>query len=167
MNDLMVGIDVAKAFHQMVVTVPDPQTRKAKTVLSRRVENTPTDIAGMITEIGELEAEHGAAEVGIDILGGIARVLEVMVADAGLILWQAVKTARRATRGGEHKSDPRDARVIADQIRARDDLRRVPPFGEAGCGAGAVSDPSPRVGHRTDPADHPVKGTYCAPSIPV
>jgi transposase len=43
----------------------------------------------------------------------------------------AVKTARRATRGGEHKSDPRDARVIADQVRTRDDLRRVTPLTDA------------------------------------
>lgn len=56
-----------------------------------------------------------------------------MGADAGLILWHvpglAVNNARRATRGGEHKSDPRDAWIIADQIRARDDLRPVPRFG--------------------------------------
>lgn len=28
LNDLTVGIDAAKAFHQMVVTVLDPQTRR-------------------------------------------------------------------------------------------------------------------------------------------
>lgn len=32
----MIGTDVAKAFHWMVATVPDPQTHKAKTVVSRR-----------------------------------------------------------------------------------------------------------------------------------
>jgi transposase len=52
-----------------------------------------------------------------------------MVIQAGLELRHvsglAVKTARRATRGGEHKSDPRDARVIADLVRSRDDLRVV------------------------------------------
>src|SRR3546814_8150366 len=37
----------------------------------------------------------------------------------------AVNRARRATGGGEHKSDPKDARVIADQVRMRDDLRQV------------------------------------------
>ncbi len=38
----------------------------------------------------------------------------------------AVNRARRATRGGEHKSDPRDAKVIADQIRLRaGELRAV------------------------------------------
>ena len=31
----------------------------------------------------------------------------------------AVNRARRGTVGGEHKSDPKDARVIADQVRMR------------------------------------------------
>ena len=47
-------------------------------------------------------------QVGIDILGGIARLLEVMLTSAGLevvhVPGLAVKTARRATRGGEHKA---------------------------------------------------------------
>jgi transposase len=44
----------------------------------------------------------------------------------------AVNRARRATRGGEHKSDPRDAKVIADQIRLRGgELRTVEPAGDA------------------------------------
>jgi transposase len=37
----------------------------------------------------------------------------------------AVNRARQGTRGGESKSDPRDARVIADQVRTRGDLRRL------------------------------------------
>jgi transposase len=39
----------------------------------------------------------------------------------------AVNRARRATRGGENKSDPRDARVIAGPDRMRDDLRVIDP----------------------------------------
>jgi transposase len=41
-----------------------------------------------------------------------------------------VNRCRRATRGGERKSDPADAKVIADQVRLRagtDELRRVIP----------------------------------------
>lgn len=132
---LSVGFDVAKEFHWVSVTVPDPATGKAREVLSRRVENSPGDIAAAIDQIGGFEAEHGLATVGIDVLGGIARLLEVMVLQAGLDLVHvpglAVKTARRATRGGEHKSDPRDARVIADLVRAREDLRVVTPAGDA------------------------------------
>jgi transposase len=42
----------------------------------------------------------------------------------------AVNRARQGTRGGEHKSDPRDARVIADQVRTRSDLRSIEQAGE-------------------------------------
>jgi transposase len=128
-NALTIGIDVAKEFHWAVATVPHPDTGKAKVVMSRRADNTPGDIGALLDQMAELEVEHGPATVGIDVLGGIARLLEVMLTTAGLqvrhVSGLAVKTARRATRGGEHKSDPRDARVIADQVRARDDLRVV------------------------------------------
>lgn len=44
----------------------------------------------------------------------------------------AVNRARRATRGGEHKSEPGDAKVIADQIRLRaEELRPIEPAVEA------------------------------------
>jgi transposase len=126
---LTVGIDVAKEFHWVVATVPHPDTGKAQTTLSRRVENTPGDLAEMLAQIADLETGHGPAVVGIDVLGGIARLLEVMLCQAGLqvrhVPGLAVKVNRRATRGGEHKSDPRDARVIADLVRSRDDLRLV------------------------------------------
>jgi len=126
---LTIGIDVAKEFHWAVATVPHPDTGKARVTLSRRVDNTPTDISALLAEIAELEAEHGPAAVGIDVLGGIARLVEVMLTSAGLELRHvpglAVKVTRRATRGGVHKSDPRDARVIADLVRSRDDLRLV------------------------------------------
>jgi transposase len=38
--------------------------------------------------------------------------------------WRST-VARQGTRGGENKSDPRDARTIADQVRARSDLRPI------------------------------------------
>ena len=129
MSGMTVGFDVAKEFHWMSVTVPDVETGKAREVLSRRVDNTPADIAAAIEQIQAAGADQSRAVVGIDVLGGIARLLEVMVLQAGLDLVHvpglAVKVARRATRGGEHKSDPRDARVIADLVRARDDLRVI------------------------------------------
>jgi hypothetical protein len=34
-----------------------------------------------------------------------------------MVVRLAVNRARRATTGGEHKSDPKDAAVIADQVR--------------------------------------------------
>jgi transposase len=57
-----------------------------------------------------------------------------MLAEAGFPLVHvpglAVNRARQGTSGGEHKSDPRDARVIADQVRTRGDLRTIEQAGE-------------------------------------
>jgi hypothetical protein len=101
-----VVIDIAKEFHWVSVTVPDPVTGKAVEVVSRRVGNDPEDIAAAIEQVQTVAAEHGRATVGIDVLDGIARLAEVMLQQAGLDLVHvpglAVKTARRATRGGEH-----------------------------------------------------------------
>jgi transposase len=134
-TEVAVGIDVAKEFHWVVATRLDPATGKAVEILSRRVDNNPPALAGMIEELTAMTPDGESMQVGIDILGGIARLLEVMLTGAGLqvvhVPGLAVKTARRATRGGEHKSDPRDARVIADQVRNRDDLREVAPITEA------------------------------------
>jgi transposase len=133
--DVAVGIDVAKESHWAVATRLDSQTGKAVGVLSLRVGNTPAAISALIEQITELVGDGESLQVGIDMLGGIARLLEVMLLAADLdvvhVPGLAVKTARRATRGGEHKSDPRDARVIADQVRTRDDLRRVTPLTDA------------------------------------
>ena len=67
-------------------------------------------------------------------MGGIAGLLQAMLAAAGLVLVHvpglAVNRAREGTVGGESKSDPRDARVIADQVRTRRDLRPVPAASE-------------------------------------
>jgi transposase len=127
-----VGVDVAKQFHWAALV----QAETGRVLTSRRVDNDPAAIQTLIEDIRTAEAEHGPATVAIDVLGGIAGLLQAMLLDAGLRLVHvpglAVNRARRATRGGEHKSDPRDAKVIADQIRLRgNDLREVTPAGEA------------------------------------
>jgi len=57
-----------------------------------------------------------------------------MLAEAGFALVHvpglAVNRARQGTVGGENKSDPRDARAIADQVRTRCDLRAIEPATE-------------------------------------
>ena len=62
-------------------------------------------------------------------VGGIAGLVVAMLHAAGVdvrhVPGLAVNRARQGTTGGENKSDPRDARVIADQVRTRDDLRPV------------------------------------------
>ena len=70
----------------------------------------------------------------MDVIGGIAGLAEAMLAEAGFALVHvpglAVNRARQGTVGGENKSDPRDARTIADQVRTRTDLRAIEPASE-------------------------------------
>ncbi|MHA6781766.1 IS110 family RNA-guided transposase [Pseudonocardia saturnea] len=129
---LAVGIDVAKLIHWVVAVDGD-----GRQILSRRCDNTPTAIEALIYDLDQLAAEHGTATVAVDILGGIASVLTTMLLDAGLDLFHTpgllVNRSRRATRGGERKSDPADAKVIADQVRLRaanGELRRLTPVAE-------------------------------------
>ncbi|TDD77931.1 IS110 family transposase [Actinomadura darangshiensis] len=122
---VVVGIDVAKEVHWAEIKIAEG----GKVVSSHRVDNTPENVSALIGEIKDVEVEHGPALVGIDILGGIASLLQTMMLEAGLVVVHvpglAVNRARRGTRGGENKSDPKDAKVIADQVRMRDDLRQV------------------------------------------
>lgn len=120
-----VGINVAKQIHWAEIKIAET----GRVLSSQAVENTPMAIEDLIQQIEVAQAEHGPARVGIDLLGGIASLLEAMLLDAGLTVVHvpglAVNRARRGTVGGEHKSDPKDARVIADQVRMRDDLRVI------------------------------------------
>jgi transposase len=124
---VVVGVDVGKQFHWAEIKLAET----GQVLASHRVDNEPAAIATLIAEVKEAQGLHGPARVGTDMLGGIAGLLEAMLADARLPLVHVpglvVNRARRATRGGEHKSDPRDARVIADQLRTRDDLRVIEP----------------------------------------
>lgn len=123
---ISVGIDIAKEMHWVTAIDADGVIR-----LDRKLENTPTAIAGLIAE---LERLGGTVRIGLDVVGGIAGLAEAMLAEAGCPLVHvpglAVNRARQGTVGGEHKSDPRDARVIADQVRIRHDLRPIDPATE-------------------------------------
>lgn len=120
---ISVGIDIAKEMHWVTAIDSDGVIR-----LDHKLENTPTAIAGLIAELTRL---GGSVRIGLDIVGGIAGLVEAMLAEAGFTLLHvpglAVNRARQGTVGGEHKSDPRDARVIADQVRIRHDLRPIEP----------------------------------------
>ncbi|WP_204985318.1 IS110 family transposase [Micromonospora globbae] len=123
---------MAKEFHWAALV----HAETGKVLASRKVDNDPAAIQEFIDQVRTAETGHGPATVAIDVLGGIAALLQAMLLDAGLRLVHvpglAVNRARRGTRGGEHKSDPRDAKVIADQIRLRgEELREVTPTGEA------------------------------------
>jgi transposase len=135
---LAVGIDVAKGLHWACIL----DTDSGRQLQSRKVANTPEAIDELIAEIGRLAAEHGPVTVGIDVLGGIAGLLTAMLLEPDHDLEIAlvhvpgllVNRSRRATRGGERKSDPADAKVIADQLRLRagsDELRPVARLAES------------------------------------
>lgn len=95
-------------------------------VLDRRVPDAP---GAMEELIGGLRALGGEATVILDVVGGVAGLLEAILAQAGFRLVRvsglAVSRARQGTAGGESKSGPRDPRGSADQVRTRRDLRRL------------------------------------------
>lgn len=112
---ISVGIDAAKEVHWATAVAED-----GRVMLDRKVDNTAEDIA---TLANELAALNGERLVGIDLLGGIATLLSAMLLAAGERLVHvpglAVNRARQGSVGGQAKSDPKDARIIADQLRLR------------------------------------------------
>jgi hypothetical protein len=127
---ISVGIDIAKEIHWVTAVDSDGVVQ-----IDRKLLNTPADLAALIDE---LIALRGAVRIGLDVLGGIAGLAEAMLAEAGFTLvhvpGMAVNRARQGTVGGENKSDPRDARTIADQVRTRSDLRQIEPATELDLG---------------------------------
>ena len=116
-----VGIDIAKEIHWVTAINGDGVVQ-----IDRKLLNTPAEIAALVDD---LTALRGTVRVGLDVIGGIAGLAEAMLAQAGFTLVHvpgiAVNRARQGTVGGENKSDPRDARTIADQVRTRSDLRPI------------------------------------------
>jgi len=116
-----VGIDIAKEVHWVCAI-----DVAGAVLLNRKLLNTPEDLLRLTDELRQLAAP---VRIGIDVLGGIAALAQAVLLDAGLAVVHvpglAVNRARQGTVGGESKSDPRDARVIADQVRTRVDLRGV------------------------------------------
>jgi transposase len=123
---ISVGIDIAKETHWVIAIDADGGVH-----VDCKLENTPAAIASLIDELKQL---GGSVRIGLDVVGGIAGLAEAMLAEAGFALVHvpglAVNRARQGTVGGEHKSDPRDARVIAEQVRIRQDLRPIEPASE-------------------------------------
>lgn len=122
--DVFIGIDVAKEVHWACA-----MDRNARVLFSQAVDNEPAEIGALIDRIEGLEAD--STRTAVDILGGAASLLCAMLAEAGLPLVHtpglAVNRARQGIRGGERKSDPKDAAVIAELARTRPDLRAVDP----------------------------------------
>src|SRR3712207_3530050 len=109
-----VGFDVGKAFHWVCVL-----DGEGEEVLSRRVEATEEDLEAACSEIAALGGER---TVGIDLMGGPATLLEAILLERGEEIFHVpgiVVNRARDAYPGESKSDARDARVIADQLRLR------------------------------------------------
>jgi transposase len=125
-----VGIDIAKEFHWARAI----ETTSSEVLLDGRVDNQPDELAALIDELKRLADTHGELTVGIDVVGGIAGLLTAMLCEAEIAVVHvsglAVNRARQGSVGGEHKSDPKDAGVIADQVRHRRDLRPIDPVVE-------------------------------------
>lgn len=123
---ISVGIDIAKDVHW--VTALDAQ---GVIHLDRSLHNTPAAIAQLIDELRSFGNE---VRIGVDVVGGIASLAEAMFVQAGITLVHVpgltVNRARQGSVGGENKSDPRDARIIAEQVRTRMDLRTLEPASE-------------------------------------
>ncbi len=120
-----VGIDIAKEFHWVRAI----DTSDSRLLVDRRVDNEPVALHALIDELEALSSEHGQLRAGIDVIGGIAGLVAAMLLEAGIdvvhVSGLAVNRARQGSVGGEHKSDPKDAGVIADQVRHRRDLRSI------------------------------------------
>jgi transposase len=123
-GQLWAGVDVGKE-HHWVCVVDDTGTM----VLSRKLGNDEQPIRALVAEVDGL-AERVSWTV--DLTTVYAGLLLTVLADtgksvrylAGRQVWQASTTYR----GGEAKTDAKDARVIADQARMRgDDLPLLQP----------------------------------------
>jgi transposase len=116
-----IGVDVAKEIHWATA-----MNDMGEIVLDRAFRNEPQAVAAFVREV---QALGGDRRVGVDIMGGITSLLTTALLEVGEqvvhVTGIAVNRARQGTRGGETKSDPRDARAIADLVRVRRDLRAV------------------------------------------
>lgn len=122
-----VGIDVAKDTHWACAL-----DAGGRVLLKRAVPNTQ---AGLDALSAELRAMPTPIRVGLDVDGSIATFLQALLLADGLDLVHVpgltVNRTAHGYAGGERKSDPQDARVIADLVRTRDGLRPIRPDDEA------------------------------------
>jgi len=112
-----VGFDVGKRFHLLCVLDGD-----GAVLLSKRVDATEEHLEVACSEIAAL-GDVEERVIGVDVLGGPATLVEIILLERGervrYIPGTAANKVRDAYPGGEHKSDSKDAFVIADQLRLR------------------------------------------------
>jgi transposase len=112
---ISVGIDAAKQTHWACAV-----DEGGRVVLDRAVENDPAAIEDFVAALRGL---GGEVVIGLDVVGSFARFLEATLLAEGFRLVHApgiaVNRAGQGFAGGERKSDPRDARTIAELVRTR------------------------------------------------
>ena len=119
---VFVGLDVAKEVHWACSVDGDDRP-----VLNHSVANRPDETAAPVDETGALDADE--VTVALELPGAAALLLSAMIAQPGFRRVHtpglSVNRARQGMRGGEIKSDPRDAATIAELTRTRPDLPPV------------------------------------------
>jgi transposase len=114
-SQVWAGVDVGKE-HHWVCVVDDNGT----VMLSRRLVNDEQPIRELVAEIEQLADEVSWT---VDLTTVYAALLLTVLADAGkavrYLAGRAVWQASAVYRGGEGKTDAKDARVIADRSRMR------------------------------------------------
>jgi transposase len=114
-DQLWAGVDVGKEHHWVCVV-----DSTGTVVLSRKLVNDEQAIRAVIAEIDALGKETSWT---VDLTMAYAALLLTVLADAGkpvrYLGGRAVWQASAVYRGGEAKTDAKDARVIADQSRMR------------------------------------------------
>lgn len=112
---MRVSVDAAKEVHWVTAVRQD-----GRVLFDRKLDNTAEDVGAFVAELTALGRER---LIGIDLLGGIASFVSALLLAAGEGLVHVpglpVNRARQGGVGGHAKSEPRDAWVIAGQLRLR------------------------------------------------
>ncbi|WP_138999584.1 IS110 family transposase [Rhodococcus zopfii] len=139
-SHLWAGVDVGKEHHWICVL-----DTSGTVVLSRRCDNDEATIRAVITEV---DALGETVSWTVDLTTVYVTLLLTVLADTGkpvrYLSGRSVWQASSVYRGGEAKTDARDARVIADQSRMRSDLPVLHPDDEL------IRELQMLTGHRTD-----------------
>jgi transposase len=138
-GQVWVGIDVGKHAHHAAAV-----TAEGRLVWSRRVANDQAAIQGLI---GQATAAAAGVRWAVDSTGGSATLLLALLTAADqLVVYVPGRVVNRMAGAfaGEAKTDPKDALVIAQTARMRQDLLAARPKDEL------VAELAVLVGHRTD-----------------
>jgi transposase len=120
-----VGVDIGKLAHHVAAV-----DHAGRVVLSRRVHNDEPDIAQVIMEVA---AAGTPVCWAVDVTTGLASLLLAMLRQHGFeirYIAGIVEHRMAAAFTGEHKTDARDAAVLARTARLRPDLPVLQPVDE-------------------------------------